>query len=310
MRVVFMGTPEFAVPSLENLLIGHEVAAVITQPDKPKGRGKKVQYTPVKETALKHNLPVLQPLKIRDIKEELISFNADIFCVVAYGQLLPAEILDIPKLGCINVHGSLLPKYRGAAPINWAILNGETVTGITIMHLDVGMDSGDMILKREIPILPEDTSASLYESLSQIGGKALAEAVDLLGEGRADRIPQDHQNATYAPMLTKELGLIDWNKSSLEIVNKIRGLNPWPCAYTFYNSNMLKIWKATAIAYTEPGDPGTVTEVTKDSICVKTGDGAVLIGELQMQGGKCLKVADYLRGNKIQAGEKFQQRSD
>ncbi len=310
MRVVFMGTPEFAVPSLENLLIKHEVIAVITQPDKPKGRGKKIQFTPVKETALKHNLPVLQPLKIRDIKEELQSYNADIFCVVAYGQLLPRDILDIPKLGCINVHGSLLPKYRGAAPINWAILNGETTTGITIMYLDQGMDSGDMILKREIPILPEDTSATVYESLSQIGGKALVEAVDLLGAGTAEKTQQDHQNATYAPMLTKELGLIDWNNSSQEIVNKIRGLNPWPCAYTYYNLNMLKIWKATPIAYTEPGAPGTVTEVTKDKICVKTGDGAISIDELQLQGGKCLKVADFLRGNKIQAGEKFVQRSD
>ncbi len=307
MKIVFMGTPQFAVPSLEGLLAKHEVVAVVTQPDKPKGRGKKIQYSPIKQLAIEKNIPIYQPERIRQIIPELAQYQADIFVVVAYGQLLPKDVLDIPKFGCINVHGSLLPKYRGSAPINWAVLNGETTTGVTIMYLDEGMDSGDMILKMEQPINAEDTSATLYEALSVLGKKALLDAIDLIQSDKYQRIPQDNDQATYAPMLSKELGLIDWSKSANEIANLVRGLNPWPCAYTFYKTSIMKIWQATVskTACNDVADYGTILSVDKGSIAVKTGDGVLLLQEIQMQGGKCLKVADFLRGNKIYAGEKF-----
>ena len=308
MRIVFMGTPDFAVPILKSLSKVHEILAVVTQPDRPKGRGRGMVFSAVKEYALTLNLPILQPEKIRDT--ELSGFGADIFVVVAYGQILPMKILRVPPLGCINIHASLLPKYRGAAPMQRAMLNGDTVTGVTIQFMDKGIDTGDIILKKTLSIEPTDRFADLHDKMSALSCECILEALELIGEGRAPREPQNHEEATYAPMLTKEDGLIDWSGPGCRIVNQVRALDPWPGAYTYWGNQMLKIWDCAVLDRTvddcsvndcsaDAVPAGTVVESGKH-LLVKTGDGALLVTELQKQGGKRMKAADFLRGSNIE----------
>lgn len=307
MRIVFMGTPDFAVPTLRALCEKHQVVAVVSQPDKPKGRGKRLQPTPVKMAAMEYNLPVYQPEKIRD--EEFIktlrSFNADIFIVVAYGQILPEEILNIPPMGCVNVHGSLLPKYRGAAPIQMAIVNGEEKTGVTIMYMEKGLDSGDMILKKEMPIEKTDTYGTLHDKMCVVGAEALIEALELMEQGKVNAVKQDDRFSTYAARIEKGNAQIVWKRPSYQVVNTIRGFNPVPGAFSFYKEEMVKIWNGVEVqGYT--GEPGEIVDVDlKKGIVVKTGDSAVLITELQVKGGKKMPATDYLRGHTIEKGEFF-----
>ena len=310
-----MGTPEFAVTSLKALIESeNEIVGVVCQPDKPKGRGLEIVPPPTKILAEKHSIPVLQPAKIKteEFFIELKKFNPDLICVAAYGKILPKNILDLPFYGCINVHASLLPKYRGAAPINWAIIRGEKVAGITTMKMDEGMDTGVMLLKKEVPIDDEDTGETLSGKLSEIGGKLLIETIRLLKEGRPNPIPQDHSLATYAPMLKKEDGKIDWEKPAEEIRNLIRGTLPWPGAYTNLDGKLLKIFKARLVEdcgylNTLPldryprsqGKPGEVIKSDTGILRVATGKGAIDIQELQIEGGKRLKTDEFLRGRKI-----------
>lgn len=303
MKTVFMGTPEFAVPSLKALIeSGEEVVAVVTQTDKPKGRGLEVISPPTKVLSEKHSIPVLQPQKIRtdEFFNNIKNLNPDLICVVAYGKILPKNILDIPPYGCINVHASLLPKYRGAAPINWAIIRGERVTGITTMKMDEGMDTGDMLLKREMTIDDENTGETLSGKLSEMGAEVLIETIKLLKEGRLNPIPQDHSQATYAPMLKKEDGNIDWKKSAEEIRNLIRGTLPWPGAYTTLEGKLLKIYKARATK--DSGRPGEVIKSNSEILRAATGIGALDILEIQIEGGKRLQTEAFLRGRRIKEG--------
>jgi methionyl-tRNA formyltransferase len=304
MKAVFMGTPDFAVPPLKALIEKHEVVAVISQPDKPKGRGKHLMPTPVKEVALENNIPVYQPEKIKaeDAVELVKSFNADVIVVVAYGQILPESILNAPKYGCINVHGSLLPKYRGAAPIQWAVIDGEPTSGVTIMYMEKGLDCGDMILKREIPIEPEDTYGTLYDKISELGADALIEALTLLENGTASPQKQDDSLSTYAVKIEKEMGLVDWSKTSTEIVNHIRGFNPMPGAFTNYGDEVFKLWMAESVDGEYNGAVGEIADVTKKGFVVKCGDGAVLVTIMQAKGGKRMATADYMRGHSIEKG--------
>ena len=303
MKIIFMGTPEFAVPSLRALIeSGEDIVAVVTQPDKPKGRGLEIVLPPTKVLAEKHGIPVLQPAKIKteEFFNELKKFSADLICVTAYGKILPKNILDLPPHGCINVHASLLPKYRGAAPINWAIIRGEKVTGITTMKMDEGMDTGDMLLKEEVPIDDEDTGDTLSEKLSEIGARLLIETIRLLKEGKLNPIPQDHSQATYAPMLKKEDGKIDWQKSAEEIRNLIRGALPWPGSYTNLEGKLLKIYKVRLAG--GEGKPGEVIKSESGILRVATGKGALDILKLQIEGGKKLETQVFLRGRRIEEG--------
>lgn len=312
MRVVFMGTPEFAVPTLEALIAHHEVIAVVTQPDKPKGRGKAMACPPVKETAMAHDIPVYQPVRVREesFVGTLRELQPDVIVVVAFGQILPESILNIPPYGCINVHASLLPKYRGAAPMQWAIINGEKETGITTMYMAKGLDTGDMIDTVVIPIDPKETGETLHDKLSAAGGKLILQTLEELEAGTAKQIPQDDAKSSYAGMLTRELGEIDWTKSAVEIERLIRGLNSWPSAYTYLHGKTLKIWDAdvaqsdarqeeTALSKTAPG---TVTAVKKDCFYVQTGDGQLKVNEVQLQGKKRMSVQAFLLGNRIEKG--------
>ena len=298
-----MGTPEFAVPSLQTLIdSGDEIVAVVCQPDKPKGRGLELSSPPTKVLAEKHGIPVLQPQKIKteEFFNELKKFGPDLICVAAYGKILPKNILDLPPHGCINVHASILPKYRGAAPINWAIIRGEKITGITTMKMDEGMDTGDMLLKKEIPIEDEDTGETLSQKLSLIGAELLIKTIKLLKEGRLNSIPQDNSQATYAPMLKKEDGKIDWSKSAEEVRNLIRGALPWPGAYTTLDGKLLKIYKASFSGDAE--NPGEVIKSDSGILRVATGSGALDILELQIEGGKRLKAEEFLRGRRVKEG--------
>lgn len=305
MRVIFMGTPNFAVPSLEALLQYHEVVLVVTQPDKPKGRGKKMAFSPIKECALQHNIPVLQPAKVREPEfvEKLRKYQPDLIAVTAFGQILTEDILSIPKYGCINVHGSLLPKYRGAAPMQWAIIDGETVTGITTMYMAKGLDSGDMLLKEEVEITPEDTFATVHDKMAVVGANLLVETLQKLENGTLQREEQNHDAATYAPMLTKETGHIDWSKTAKEIINLIRGLNPAPAAYVIYENEVLKIFKAEQTdMITESQKCGEIVAVVKKGFVVKCGDGCLLVTEVQARGGKRMNADAYLRGHSMELG--------
>jgi len=302
-----MGTPEFAIPSLDMLVKeGYEVAAVVTQPDKPKGRGNKMSPPPVKEYALKHGIDVLQPDKVKteEFTEKIREINPDLLITAAYGKILPKSVLDIPKYGCINVHGSLLPKYRGAAPIQWSIINGEKVTGITTMYTDVGMDTGDMLLKAEMEITEDMTAGELHDKLSVLGAEVLKETLQKLKDGKLERIPQSDAEATYAPMMTKEIGCIDWSKSSREIHNLVRGTNPWPGAYTYYCGNKMRVWVTSVIS--EDGNEtkaGTVLKVGKDGIVVACGFGKLKISEIQFDNSRRMSVEEYICGHKIDEGE-------
>lgn len=305
MRVIFMGTPDFAVPSLEALLTKHEVVLVVTQPDKPKGRGKKMVPTPVKACALEHGIPVLQPEKVKEPEfvEQLRSYEPDLIAVTAFGQILSEPILEMPKYGCINVHGSLLPKYRGAAPMQWSIIDGEKVTGITTMYMAKGLDSGDMLLKAEVEITDEDTFATIHDKMAVTGANLLLDTLDQLEAGTLERIPQDHDAATYAPMITKETGHIDWSKNRQDIINLIRGLNPVPAAYTIYGEEVLKIFGAV-ISDVQADDAanGEIVAVVKKGFVVKCGDGCLLITEVQARGGKRMMTDAYLRGHAMKEG--------
>lgn len=303
-----MGTPDFATPTLERLIKEHDVVAVVTQPDKPKGRGNKMTYSPVKEVALQNNIPVLQPIKIKQKEAiaEIESYKPEVIVVVAFGQFLSKELLDMPKYGCINVHGSLLPKYRGSAPIQWSIINGEAVTGVTTMLMDVGCDTGDMLLKSEIHIQEDDTYETLYNKLRIVGADLLIETLEQLQKQKLVPIKQDDAQATHAPMLKKEIGRINWENTSTAIHNLVRGLNPWPSAYTSYNGETLKIWKTEKTDQHYDAVPGTIVDIIKDrGIVVKTADGAIVISEIQAQGGKRMSVTDYRRGHNITIGETF-----
>ncbi|SES62203.1 methionyl-tRNA formyltransferase [[Clostridium] polysaccharolyticum] len=307
MKVVFMGTPDFSVPTLQKLIEEkHEVAAVVTQPDKPKGRGKAVQFTPVKEIAVKYDIPVYQPQRIKQNKEfyeQMKQINPDVMVVVAFGQILPKEILDLPKYGCVNVHASLLPRYRGAAPIQWVILDGEKETGVTTMMMDVGLDTGDMLLKEMIPLDEKETGGSLHDKLSTIGGDLLIETLKQLEAGTITRTPQGDAESNYAKMLTKELGHIDFTKSAEELERLIRGLNPWPSAYTSLQGKTLKIWDANVVEGSQDAKPGEVFAVGKNSFTVMTGDKALEIMEMQLEGKKRMTTEAFLRGYTVEKGE-------
>lgn len=305
MKIVFMGTPEFAVPCLQKIIDeGHEVLAVVTQPDKPKGRGKKLAMPPVKELALKYNIDVYQPVKAREdsFVEKLKEINPELIVVVAFGQILPKSILDIPKFGCVNVHASLLPKYRGAAPLNWVIINGEEKTGVTTMYMDVGLDTGDMILKSEIPLDDEITAGELHDKMMAQGAEVLKDTIDLISKGEAPREKQNDEETCYSPIMDKSLGNIDWSKSATDIHNLIRGVNPWPSAYTTYDKQTMKIWKTKVLDKLSEKTPGTILSVDKNGIEVSTGDKVLQIYEIQMSGKKRMIVSEYIKGNDISTG--------
>lgn len=306
MKIIFMGTPDFSVGTLEALVeAGHEVVLAVTQPDKPKGRGKEMQFTPVKECAMKYDIPVFQPRKVREPEciEELRKYNADIMVVVAFGQLLPKEILEMTPYGCVNVHASLLPKYRGAAPIQWAIIDGEEVTGVTTMQMNEGLDTGDMLLKVEIPIEAKETGGSLFDKLSDAGAKLCVETLDKLEKKEITPIPQGETTTAYAKMLDKQVGNIDWTKSAVEIERLIRGLTPWPSAYTNWNGKVMKIWDAQALDGASDALPGTIAQVDKEAFYVQTGNGFLKVCELQIPGKKRMDAAAFMRGYQVKAGE-------
>ncbi len=325
MKIVFMGTPDFAVPALKALAESakHEVSLVVTQPDRPRGRSGKPAPSDVKLCAEQYGIPVFQPEKVREeaAVERLRRENADIFVVAAFGQLLPKTILEMPRFGCINIHGSLLPAYRGAAPVQWAVLDGQKEAGDTIMQMNEGLDTGDILMQESIPLSADETAGSLYDKLSSMGGPLLLKALDAIEAGTVTPVPQGDSGTHYAKMLRKEMGNIDWTKSAEEIGRLVRGLNPWPSAYTHWNGKMLKIWMAETVTQEElsalgcdekngmdlkEAQPGTVMIVTKDTLMVQTGDGLLALTELQMEGKKRMPVQAFLMGCRMQTGEKLE----
>jgi methionyl-tRNA formyltransferase len=309
MKIVFMGTPDFASGTLEALIAaGHEITAVYTQPDKPKGRGKEVQMTPVKMVALEHGIPVYQPRRIREAAEVEIlrQIPADIFVVAAFGQILSQEILDMPKFGCVNIHASLLPKYRGAAPIQWAVIDGEEKTGITIQQMNAGIDTGDILYVKEYTLDTKETGASLFDKLMLLGAEAIVEALPLIEAGKITPVPQNEAEATHAAKLTKQLGELDFTKSAVVLERLIRGLNSWPSAYTLFRGKQLKIWEAEVLDEIQAdAEPGTVIAVDKQSITVAAGEGGLQILELQIEGKKRMACKDFLLGYPVSVGEKL-----
>lgn len=314
MRIVFMGTPDFAVGALEAIIqAGHEVAAVVTQPDKPKGRNKEMQAPPVKICALEHNLAIFQPEKIKtpEAIEVLRQYNADMFVVAAFGQILSSEILNMPQYGCINIHASLLPKYRGAAPINWVIINGEQETGVTIMKMDEGIDTGDMLLNEHIEIAKDETAETLFTKLSECGARLIVRAIPLIEQHKLLPVPQNHAEASKARILKKEMGCIDFNAEAIQIERMVRGMNPWPCAYTYYHKKVLKIWTAEVAMLSADttvkanGPAGTVASIEKEAICVNTGHGVIKFLEIQLEGKKRITAREFLLGNQFTIGEKL-----
>lgn len=316
MRIVFMGTPDFAVSTLKSLIDSrHEVIAVVTQPDKPKGRGGKMQFTPVKEAALEAGIEVYQPQKAKD--EEFVKFirklAPDVMVVVAYGQILTKEMLDIPKYGCINVHASLLPKLRGAAPIQWSVIDGDEESGVTIQQMDEGIDTGDILLVKKYKLDKKETGGSLFEKLASFGGPMILEVLDMAEEGRLNPVKQG-EDSTYAKMLSKSTGKIDFSKDAVSIERLIRGLNPWPSAFAFIHGKMLKIWEADVLSEEEAeaagmsddtAEPGTITAIGKDKIVVKTCKDYLVVTSLQLEGKKRMDTGAFLRGYKLEAGEKL-----
>lgn len=309
MKIIYMGTPDFAVAPLEAILkAGHEVTAVVTQPDRQKGRGREVQYSPVKECALSYGIPVLQPLKIKekDAVEELRKYPADIFVVAAFGQLLSEEILNMPRLGCINIHASLLPAYRGAAPIQWCVINGEEKTGVTIMQMAKGMDTGDILLQKEVVLDEKETGGSLFDRLMETGAELIVEVLPRIEAGELTPVVQKEELATYAGKIKKDMGNIDFAKSAVTIERLIRGLNPWPSAFTHYKGKILKIWEADVVsecANAENPVPGTVIAMDKESFTLATGEGALRIRSLQPEGKKRMSCAEFMRGYEVKVGE-------
>ncbi len=323
MKIVYMGTPDFAVAPLEAIIkAGHEVALVVTQPDKQKGRGKEMQMTPVKECALRHGIPVFQPVKIKEAASvaELAGYPADIFVVAAFGQLLSEEILSMPKFGCVNIHASLLPAYRGAAPIQWAVINGEKESGVTIMQMEKGLDTGAMYCKRSVPIDKKETGESLHDKLMAVGAELIVEALPKIERGELKPEKQDDSLTCYAPRLTKAMGLIDWEKDAVSIERLIRGLNSWPSAYTYYRGKTLKIWEADVVSEScgEEADsevkipekeagragkiPGSIVNVGKDFFDIATGGGLLRVKCVQLEGKKRMSVKDFLLGYEVKPG--------
>lgn len=301
MNVVFMGTPDFAVPSLKKLIEKYNVTAVLTQPDKPKGRGKKMAYSAVKEEALKHEIPVYQPIKLKDDRElidKLKELKPDFIIVVAFGQLLTKEVLDIPKYGCINLHASLLPMYRGAAPIQWAVINGEKISGNTTMMMDVGLDTGDMILKDKVEITKNMTAGELHDILMVRGSDLLVRSMEGIVNGEV-KLQKQSDETFYAKMLDKDLAKIDWNKSSEEIHNLVRGLNPWPIAYTNYENERMKVYESEALDGECSQKPGTILDVSKDGLKIACRSGILLIKKVQFPNGKPLTIEQYINGHEI-----------
>lgn len=304
-----MGTPDFAVGPLKALVeAGHEIVAVVSQPDKPKGRSSQLVPPPVKAYAMTQDLPVFQPEKIKtpEAVERLREYGADLFVVAAFGQILSKEILEMPKYGCINIHASLLPKYRGAAPIQWSIIDGEQETGVTIMQMDVGLDTGDILTTKVVPIEDEDTGESLFDKLCVAGSELLIETIPQIEAGTITPTAQNDAESTYAKMLTKELGNIDFSKSAKEIWYLVRGLNSWPSAYTYYNNKTMKIWRAKPVAENSQLPAGTLVKKDKESIYVQTGEGMLQILEIQMEGKKRMSVRDFMLGHSFETGIRFE----
>ena len=308
MKVIFMGTPDFSVGTLEAIIeAGHEVVLAVTQPDKPKGRGKEMQFTPVKECALKHGIPVYQPKRVREPEciEELRKYNADVCVVIAFGQILPKEILEMTPYGCINVHASLLPSYRGAAPIQWAVINGEEVSGVTTMQMDEGLDTGDMLEKIVIPLEAKETGESLHDKLAEAGARLCVQTLEHAQKGLLKPEKQGESPTAYARMLDKKLGDINWENSAVSIERLVRGLNSWPSAYTMWNGKVMKIWEADVVNETTDEKPGTIVKVEKDAFYVQTGGGLLKIESLQIPGKKRMDTASFLRGYQMKAGEQL-----
>jgi methionyl-tRNA formyltransferase len=319
MRIVFCGTPAFAVPSFQHLLAqsDFEIVAVLTQPDRPRGRGQEVSHSPVKQAALGAGIPVHQPEKVRapEVQQQLEALKPDAMVIIAYGQIIPARLLPIPKHGWINLHASLLPKYRGAAPINWAIANGETKTGVTTMRIDAGMDTGQMLLKREIEIAPVETAPELTARMAELGAPPLAETLRGVASGSIQPQPQDHDAATYAPMLKKEDGRIDWNRPAREIYNRIRGFTPWPGAYTTFRGQLCHIWghlwsepvSNSSVERIAGGPPGTIAHADAE-ILVACGDTTALrLTSVKLEGRKQISASEFARGARLTSGERFGQ---
>jgi methionyl-tRNA formyltransferase len=307
LRVIFMGTPDFAVPCLDILVAaGYNIVAVVTQPDRPKGRGQKLAESSVKQAALTYGLPVLQPNKVKeaDFQVELSLLKPDIIVVVAFGQLLPKSILDLPPLGCVNVHASLLPVYRGAAPIHWSIINGDKVTGVTTMYMDIGMDTGDMILKEEVSIGETETTGELHDKLKDIGAKVLNETIKLIISKKAPRTKQNNEFATYASMLTRELEGVKWRESAMSIHNLVRGLNPWPGAYCLYQGKTLKLWRTRVYTANEVANqPGRIAKITTEGFVVETGQGMIELLEVQPASKRRMSANDFICGYGIIVGD-------
>lgn len=309
MKILFMGTPDIASGCLEKLIEKkYDVIGVVTQPDKQVGRGKKIVFSPVKQVAIENNLPVYQPIRAKEesFVNEIKNLNPDVIVVVAYGQLLSKEFLDIPKYGCINVHVSLLPKYRGAAPINWVIINGEEKTGVSTMFMDEGLDSGDVILQSEFKLDDEITAGELHDKMTVEGSELLCETLDLIKEGKAPRTPQNHNEFTYAPIMDKNLGHVDFSKTAREIHNLVRGVNPWPSAYTTYMDKKMKVWKTKVLDEKSTKKPGTIIKVDKEGIRVSTKDKVILITEIQMPNKKRMEVKEFIKGNSLEEGTVLQ----
>lgn len=308
MKVVFMGTPDFAVGALEEIIkAGHEVTAVVTQPDKPKGRGKEMQISAVKACALEHGLLVFQPQKIKspEAVEQLRSYEADIFVVAAFGQILSKEILDMPKYGCVNIHASLLPKYRGAAPIQWAVIDGEEETGVTIQQMNEGVDTGDILMQEVVKLDAKETGASLFDKLAVCGAGLIVKTLTEIEKGSLTPVKQDDSKSTHAKMLSKDMGKLDFSQEAVVLERKIRGLNSWPSAYTYFKGKTLKIWDADVEEQIGGGEYGSVCEVAKDSFCIVTGKGCLRIKEVQLEGKKRMDVSAFLLGYPIKTGMIF-----
>lgn len=329
MKIVFMGTPDFARAALEKIIeAGHEVLLVVTQPDKPKGRSGELQISDVKACALEHDIPVFQPVRIKlpENVAELKKYDADIYVVAAFGQILSQEILDIPRFGCVNIHASLLPEYRGAAPIQQSIIDGKKETGVTIMQMAAGMDTGDILIQRTIPISEDETGGGLFDKLAVLGGELIVDALPKIEKGELTPVPQDEEKATKCGKLSKDMGKIDFSKDAETIRNLVRGLDPWPSAFTKLGGKTFKIWKAKALlklkfdelvkelsdskddtrtALIEKNETGSVVAVLKDSFIVLTGDGFLQISEVQLEGKKRMAVKDFLLGYKLEVGQKL-----
>lgn len=306
MRIVFMGTPDISVESLKKLIdAGHEISAVVTQPDRPKGRGKKLSYSPVKEVAIANGIKVLQPLKASDSDfiDEIKEINPDVIVVIAYGQILRKSLLEIPKYGCINVHVSLLPKLRGAAPINWTIINGDSKTGVTTMFMDEGLDTGDIIMTKEFDLNDSITAGELHDWMMVEGAGLLIETIEKIEDGSYNRVKQDDSQATYAPMMDRDLGHIDFSKDSVEIHNLVRGTIPWPGAWCVIDDGKMKIWKSKSSDKDYKKNIGEVVSVDKNGIVVQCGKGSIIFEEIQMPNKKRMLVSEYVKGNNIELGK-------